>query len=87
MKQGLPTAVWGAGEGVGSRHIRNDVCELRVGVAEPLECVWNALVDDLEITAACELLELDQREVRLDASRVAVHQKTDRSGWREHGGL
>ncbi len=87
FEQRLSTAVGSAGKGVGTRHVRNDVRELSVGVAEPLECVRNALVHDLEVTATCELLELHQREVGLDAGRVAVHQKADRSGRRQHGGL
>ena len=44
-------------------------------------------VDDLEITAARELLELHQREVRLDAGGVAIHDEADRAGRRDHGGL
>ena len=44
-------------------------------------------VDDLEVAAAGELLELHQREVRLDARGVAVHDQTDGAGGRDHGGL
>ena len=40
-------------------------------------------VDDLEIAAAGELLELDQREIGLDAGGVAIHHQADRAGRRD----
>ena len=46
-----------------------------VGVAERLQRERHRAVDDRHLPAADELLELDQREVRLDAGRVAVHQE------------
>ena len=45
------------------------------------------LVDDLEVAAAGQLLELDQGEVGLDPGGVTVHQQADGPGRREHGGL
>ena len=45
------------------------------------------LVDDLDHAAADELLVLHQRDVRLNARRVAVHHERDRPRWREHRGL
>jgi hypothetical protein len=42
-----------------------------------------ALVDDLEIAAAGELLELHQREVGLDAGGVAIHDEADRARGRD----
>ena len=56
-------------------------------VAERSERLGHRLVDDLEVAAAGELLELHEREVGLDAGRVAVHQEADRAGRREHGRL
>ena len=56
-------------------------------VAELLQRPRDRLVDDLHRPAADELLELDQREVRLDAGRVAVHHETDGPGRRQHRGL
>ena len=44
-------------------------------------------VDDLEVAAAGELLELHQREVGLDAGGVAIHDEADRAGRRDDGGL
>src|SRR4026209_526927 len=46
-----------------------------------------ALVDDLEVAAARELLELDQREVRLDAGGVAIHDEPDGAGGGQHRDL
>ena len=45
------------------------------------------MVDDLEQAAADEALVLDDRDVGLDAGRVAVHEERDRAGRREHRGL
>ena len=45
------------------------------------------MVDDLEVAAAGQLLELHQREVGLDAGGVAVHHQADGAGRRDHGGL
>ena len=47
----------------------------------------DALVGDLEVAAAGELLELDQREIGLDAGGVAIHQQPDGAGRGEQGGL
>jgi hypothetical protein len=45
------------------------------------------VVDDLEIAAARELLELHQREVRLDARGVAIHHQTNRARGGDDGDL
>jgi len=45
------------------------------------------LVDDLEIAAARQFLELDQGKIRLDPGRVAVHHQPDGAGGGDHGGL
>ena len=56
-------------------------------VAELVERPRHRLVDELHGPAADELLRLDQRELGLDAGRVAVHHQPDRAGRRQHGRL
>ena len=68
-------------------EVRLDLLDLRLGVAEGLQRERDGAVDDRHLPAADELLELDEREVGLDAGRVAVHQEGDRAGGGEHGGL
>ena len=64
--------------------VGDDLLDLLVAVAERLQRERHGAVDDRHLTAADQLLELDQREVRLDAGRVAVHQERDRARRREH---
>ena len=59
----------------------------RSGVAEHAQRFRHGAVDDLEVAAAGELLELHQREVRLDAGGVAVHHEADGAGRRDHARL
>ena len=61
--------------------VRDDLFDLLVAIAERLKRQRHGPVDDRHLTAAHELLELDQREVGLDAGGVAVHQERDRAGW------
>ena len=61
------------------------ICSLRV--AEAAQRRLDRLVDDLEVAAAGELLELHEREVGLDAGRVAIHHEADRAGRRDDGDL
>ncbi len=68
-------------------EVRLDLLDLLLGVAERRKRQRHGAVDDRHLPAADELLELDQREVGLDAGRVAVHQEGDRAGGREHGRL
>ena len=49
-------------------------------VTQLLQRLGYALVDDLEIAAAGQFLELDKGEVGLDAGGVAIHYQTDGSG-------
>jgi hypothetical protein len=49
-------------------------------VAEVLQGAGHRLVDDLHGATADQLLELDQRQVRLDAGGVAVHHQADGAG-------
>ncbi len=64
-----------------------DLGDLAFGIAERAQRFGNGAVDDLEVTAAGQLLELHQREVGLDAGRVAVHDEADRAGGRDNGRL
>ena len=57
------------------------------GVAEPRQRRRHGAVDDLEVAAAGELLELHQREVGLDAGGVAIHHQADGAGRRDDGHL
>ena len=45
------------------------------------------MVDDLEIAAAGQFLELDEGEIGLDAGGVAVHDQPDGAGRRDHRNL
>ena len=64
-----------------------DLGDLALAIAERAQRFGHGLVDDLEVAAAGELLELHQREVRLDAGRIAIHDEADRAGRRDHGRL
>ncbi len=61
-----------------------DLGDLAVAVAERAQRRRHRAVDDLEIAAAGELLELHQREVGLDAGGVAIHDQADGAGRRDH---
>jgi len=59
----------------------------RIVIAERAQGLRHGAVDDLEIAAAGELLEFDQREIGLNAGRVAIHDEADRAGRRDDGRL
>ena len=67
--------------------VLDDLGDLGLRVAEPLQRRRDRLVDDLHHAAADQLLVLDERDVRLDAGGVAVHHEADGAGGRQHGGL
>ena len=64
-----------------------DLGDLGFAIAERAQRLRHGAVDDLEVAAAGELLELHQREVGLDAGGVAVHHQADGAGRRDHGRL
>ena len=68
-------------------RISLDLGDLAFAVAERAKCGRHRLVDDLQVAAAGELLELHQREIRLDAGGVAIHHEANGAGRRDHGGL
>ena len=74
-------------QGAMADGVADDLLDLRLAVAQGLERQRHHAVDDLEIAAAGELLELDQREVGLDAGGVAIHHQADGAGRRDHRGL
>ena len=73
------------------RHVLVDVGHDVLGLFDPVaqlgQGARHRLVDDRHGAAAHQLLRLDQPEVGLDASGVAVHQQADRPRRRQHGGL
>ena len=64
-------------ERAGALGVGLDRGDLLFGIAELVQRGVDRLIDDLEVAAAGELLELHQREVGLDAGRVAVHHQAD----------
>src|SRR3954468_6148284 len=56
-------------------------------VAELSQCRRNRVVDDLDCSAADELLVLDESQVGFDTSRVAVHHESDRTRGSQNRGL
>lgn len=61
-----------------------DLLDLLVGVAEAGKRLVHRLVDDLEVAAARELLELDDGKLRLDARGIAIHNEADGAGRSDH---
>ena len=64
-----------------------DLRDIGFAIAEHAKGRGHRAVDDLEVAAAGELLELHQREIRLDAGGVAIHHEADGAGRRHHRGL
>ena len=62
-----------ADDGVPLVDVGDDLLDLVRRVAELLERHRHGLVDDRDLAAADELLRLHEREVRLDASGIAIH--------------
>src|SRR5580658_2673096 len=82
-----PVDVGSCKERVGARDVSDDLLHLSFAISEAAQCARNRLVDDLEVPSAGQLLELDQREVRLDSGRIAVHEQADGARGSKHGGL
>ena len=74
-------------DGAMTDGVGDDLFDLGGGIPERLQRRRDRAVDDLEVTAPCQLLELHQGEVRFDACRVTIHHQADRAGGRDHGGL
>ena len=87
LPQALRGDTGGAVQGPVTQAVAHDVLDLLFRVAEPAQGRRQRGVDDLEVAAAGQLLELHQAEVRLDARRVAVHDQADRARGRDGGDL
>src|SRR3546814_17486401 len=74
-------------EGAVADRVADDRLDLALAVAEGAQRLRHRAVDDLEVAAAGELLELHDGEVGLDAGGVAVHHQADGAGRRDHRGL
>ena len=70
-----------------SVDVADDGVGLLVRVSELEERSGHGIVDDLDHAAANQLLVFHQREVRLNASSIAVHHEADGAGGSEHGDL
>ncbi len=70
-----------------THSVGRDLRDLAFAIAERAKRIGNRAVDDLEVAAACELLELHESKVGLDAGRVAIHDEADRAGGRDDGRL
>ena len=68
-------------------NVGHDRFHLGVAVAQRPQRQRHGLVDDLQHTAAGQLLVLDQGDIRLDARGVAIHHETDRARGGQHRGL
>ena len=71
-------------QGSVAHRVADDLLDLLFGVTQPGERQRHRAVDDLEIAAAGQGLELDQGEVGLDAGGVAVHHQADGAGGGDH---
>src|ERR1700733_1773898 len=74
-------------DGARSVNVADDGVSLLVRVSELEQRRGHSVVDDLDHAAANQLLVFHQREVRLNASSIAVHHETDGTGGSEHGDL
>ena len=70
-----------------THRIGLDLRDIGLAIPKRAQRVRHRTVDDLEVPAAGELLEFHEREIGLDACRVAIHHETDRAGRRDDGDL
>ena len=86
-RQVLRLEVRRALDGLVLGQVGEDLVDLFRAVAELAQGGRDGLVDDLEEALADELLVLDERDVRLDPGRIAIHHERDRAGRRQDGDL
>ena len=67
-------------DGAGGVDVADDGVGLIMGVAQLEQRRRHGVVDDLNHAAADQLLVLDQCQIRLDTSSIAVHHETDGAG-------
>ena len=68
-------------------EVGEDLVDLFGAIAELAQRRRDGLVDDLEEALADELLVLDERDVRLDPGRIAIHHESDGPGGGKQTGL
>jgi len=71
----------------GADAVPLDLLDLVPGVAQAAQGEGDGAVDDLEVPAAGELLELDEGEVGLDARGITVHDEADGARGRDNRDL
>ena len=69
-------------DGVGGNGV-----DLGLRISECAQSRRNGPVDDFEIAAAGKPLEFDEREIRFDPRRVAIHEEANRAGRGDGGDL
>src|ERR1039457_3861567 len=82
----LPKA-WGIHDMPVLSDVFDDRLDLLRLVAHGLQGTRHGLVDDLHGTATDELLELGQRQIRLDPSGVAIHHEAYGASWGQQATL
>src|SRR5580658_1965229 len=86
-RQMLVLNMWSAFDGSGSVDVTHDGIGLLMRVTQLEKCARNRVIDNLDHAAANQLLVLDQRQVGLDTSGVAVHHEADGSSRSENCNL
>src|SRR5258708_4571206 len=72
---------WGAFNRIVFGNVRDDRFGFLIRIAQTAQGHRDLIVDDLERSPANELLVFYKSNIRLDACRLAVHQKCDRAGY------
>src|SRR5205085_2497953 len=85
--KGLMVNEWCSLQGVPAHAIVHDVLNLRLSISQGVESSGYALIDDLEIAAAGQFFEFDQRKIRFDARRITIHHESDRTRRSNHRDL
>src|SRR3954462_7511113 len=85
ITQGVAVDVRRAVERHRPQHVGQDGPPLLGGVPKIPQRRLDALVGDLEIASAGELLEFYESEIGLHPGRIAVHQQPDCAGWSKQG--
>ena len=70
-----------------TNRIGHDVVDLGLAITEGGQRFRHTAIDDLEIAATGQGLELDQRKIRFHARGIAIHHQADCPGRCDHRGL
>src|SRR6266404_3088171 len=68
-------------------NVGDDLARLFRRIAKFYHCLGNSVVDDLDQAAAHKLFIFHEREVGLDAGRVAIHHEANGAGGSKNGDL